>query len=246
MSQDPCADPRAREVLADWADHFPRAILFDFNGTLSDDEPILLTIFTLLCDRHFGVALDPVDYYARLAGRSDREIVEVIVGEHATSHPAPVDGSLVNKMLVEELLIERREEYLRLVADDCPISSDTQALVRALAGSNVPLGIVTGAQRPDVAAVLASAGLAAHFATMITEEDVAVGKPDPEGYLSAARQLQIPPENILVFEDSLAGIAAAQSAGMRCLGIPGTRSAETLAALADGVAFRLTPDLFNA
>lgn len=199
-----------------------RAVLFDFNGTLSDDESILERVFGEIFMAYLGWRLPVADYYGRFAGRSDREIVETAVAERA-------GGLAGNEPLVERLLALRRERYLQLVADEPPVRAHTEALVRALAGQGRALGIVTGAQRADVEFVLARSGVADCFRVVVTEEDVARGKPDPEGFLTAAERLGVAPAETVVLEDSVAGVRAASAAGMRCIAVVGTHDERTLA-----------------
>lgn len=229
-------DERAAAEISFWSKQPDRAVLFDFNGTLSDDEPLLLQIFVGLAKDELGTALDEADYLARLAGRSDREILEVMVAESAHSGEAA---------LVDELLLRRRDRYLALAAQRPPITPAAADLVRALHAAGIKVGIVTGAQRPDVEAVLAGAGLRDLFVGIVTEEDVTVGKPDPQGYYMGADLLDVRPGAVLAFEDSIAGITAAKAAGMTCIGIPGTRPAAELATIADGIVRRLDPALLH-
>jgi beta-phosphoglucomutase len=200
-----------------------RAVIFDFNGTLSDDEPILARVFGEIFLAYLGWRMTDEEYYQRLAGRSDREIVEMAVAERA--------GRLEdNGPLVERLLALRRERYLNLVAAESPVRPETRDLVTALAEAGHALGVVTGAQRTDVEFVLEHSGVGHHFGVVVTEEDVASGKPDPEGFLVAADRLGVRPEETVVLEDSVAGVRAAVAAGMRCIAVTGTHDAETLAA----------------
>lgn len=213
------------------------AVIFDFNGTLSDDEPVLLQIFTELFAAHLAWELQPSDYYDRLVGHSDREIIEIVVADRVGDAPE----------LVETLLAERRRRYCELVAAAPTISSDTVELVRRLADAGVPLGIVTGAQRADVEFVIARAGIAELFDVVVCEEDVSRGKPDPEGFLRAAAVLA--PDGVartVVFEDSLPGIRAAKAAGMRCVAVAGARNREVLEEEADLVVDRLGPELVSS
>jgi sugar-phosphatase len=76
---------------------------------------------------------------------------------------------------------------------------------------------------------LAAAGLPLP-SVLVTAEDVAAGKPDPEGYLEAALRLGRPPEDCLVVEDAPAGVEAAIAAGMRVVALPTTHPREELAA----------------
>ena len=227
--------PSASVVVARWASRPGKAVIFDFNGTLSDDEPILLHLFSDMFLEHLGWRLEPNYYFSVLAGRSDREIIEAVVSEQRGSDPT----------LVENLLAERRVRYFELVARESPIRDETIKLVEFLTLSRVPLGIVTGAQRPDVDYVLAGRGLTTSFPTIISEEDVAHGKPDPEGFRIAAAAMQVSPDSVLVFEDSIYGIRAAKAAGMYCIAVTGTRTAGDLSPAADAVVDHLDTQLFT-
>lgn len=199
-----------------------RAVIFDFNGTLSNDEPVLQRVFSEIFMAYLGWRMPAAEYYARFAGLSDREIVQLAVKERA--------GSLEdNGPLVDRLLALRRERYLQLVEETSPILPDTEALVAAIAEAGHALAIVTGAQRADVDFVLSHSSIGHHFDVVVTEEDVAQGKPHPEGFLAAAGRLGVEPHETVVLEDSLAGVRAALAAGMRCIAVTGTHGAETLA-----------------
>jgi len=79
----------------------------------------------------------------------------------------------------------------------------------------VPKALVSGSQRDEIEAMLASAGNPRlGVDVMITRDDVRRGKPDPEGFLAACTRLGVPPVQALVLEDSRPGIAAARAAGM--------------------------------
>lgn len=215
-----------------------RVVIFDFNGTLSDDEPLLREIFTQLFTIHLGWSMSADEYAADFAGLSDREIIERAV--LATRGEAS-DGDA----LVERLLSLRGERYRERVAAQCPVREPARDLVHALADAGCTLAIVTGAQRADVELVLAAGGLAEAFATVVTAEDVAMGKPHPEGFLLAAARLGAEPGDVLVFEDSVAGVRAATAAGMRCIGVLGTMRAGALQAQGVPVVEALTPGLVS-
>jgi beta-phosphoglucomutase len=209
--------------------------VFDFNGTLSNDEPLLLRVYTELFRRHLGWDLTPDDYFRRLAGRSDREIIETAVAEHAVG----------DATLVDTLFEERRDRYRELVAERSPIEPAAAALVGLLRAHAVPLAIVTGAQRVDVDLVLGRSDLATAFDVIVTEEDVRRGKPHPEGFELAAGRLGADPSAVLVFEDSVFGIRAAHGAGMSCIGVVGTKTRRELEREADAVVDELSPALFD-
>jgi beta-phosphoglucomutase len=232
----PGIDVSVLDLTAQWARIPQRAVILDFNGTLSDDEPVLLRVYTDMFREHLQWVLTPAHYFSILAGLSDREIIETVVTERVGGDPS----------LVERLLGERRIRYCELVDERSPILPATVDMVLGLHGSGVPLAIVTGAQRVDVEFVLARSPLSGLFSVIVTEEDVTTGKPSPEGFIIAAAELGIDASGILVFEDSLHGVAAAHAAGMRCIGVAGTKTRTELAGHADGVVARLEPGIFGA
>ena len=84
--------------------------------------------------------------------------------------------------------------------------------------------MVTSATRPLTAARLAAVGIEPP-AVMVTAEEVSNGKPDPEGYLTAARRLGVEPAEALVVEDAPPGIEAGRAAGAAVVGVTSTHSA---------------------
>jgi beta-phosphoglucomutase len=193
-----------------------RAVIFDFNGTLSQDEPILLAIFQELFAEH-GRPLSAEEYFGELAGLSDPEIVRTWLG---ADHPA-----------VDEVIERRSERYRELVADGSSVPQAVREAVR-YAAERARVAIVSGAAREEIGAVLEGSGLAHVVTTVVAAEDVARGKPHPDGYLRVLELLDgdLPARDVLVFEDTEAGVAAAKAAGMRCIAVLGTLAPERLAA----------------
>jgi beta-phosphoglucomutase len=227
-------DTSHHAVLARWLTSTQPAVIFDFNGTLSDDEHIIFDVYAELFRTHFDWELTAQDYRDRLLGLSDREIVELAVAERGRGGPD----------LVTELLRLRRAHYKDRVAEVNPIGSASLSLVRLLDEHRIPQGIVTGAQREDAMAVL-EASPAAHFIqVMVTEEDVAQGKPNPEGFLAGARLLRRRPSDILVFEDSVPGVRAALAARMHCIAVSAEPTPE-LRAVAPAIVAGLSAELLS-
>jgi beta-phosphoglucomutase len=181
------------------------AIIFDFNGTLSDDEPIMCEIFIELFAEH-GKPLSAQEYFDQLAGLSDPEIVRTWLGK---DHPD-----------IDEVIGERINRYRAAVGDGSSIHEHVREAVRFAAG-RVPLAICSGAARAEIEPVVEAAGLAEYFRAIVTSDDVVHGKPDPEGYLNTLRLLGNP-NDVLVFEDTEAGIASARAAGLRVIAKLGT------------------------
>ncbi len=193
-----------------------RAVIFDFNGTLSDDEAILLAIFQELF-AEYGRPLSGETYFDELAGLSDPEIVRTWLG---ADHPA-----------VGEVIERRVARYRELAADGSTVPEKVREAVRYAAG-RVPVAVVSGAARAEIEPVLEAAGLAGHVRVLVAAEDVPLGKPAPDGYLRALELLDggLLASDVLVLEDAEAGITAAKTAGMRCIAVLGTLPPGRLAA----------------
>jgi HAD superfamily hydrolase (TIGR01509 family) len=193
-----------------------QAVLFDFNGTLSDDERIQCAIFRELF-AEAGKPLTEDEYFEQLAGLSDPEIVETWLGEPRA-----------------DLVEERVRRFQARAADGSTVRPETRAAVR-YAAERCRLAVVSGAARSEVESVLAAAELAELFAAIVSSEDVAEGKPDPAGYRRALELLGLEPADGLAIEDTDVGVAAARAAGLRCVALEGTLPAARLAA-ADEIA----------
>jgi beta-phosphoglucomutase len=187
------------------------AIVFDFNGTLSDDEPIMCEIFIELFAEH-GKPLSAQEYFDQLAGLSDPEIVRTWLGE---DHPD-----------VDEVIAERVNRYRAAVGDGSSIHEHVREAVR-FAAERMPLAICSGAARAEIEPVVEAAGLAECFRAIVTSDDVVHGKPDPEGYLKTLGLLGNP-KDALVFEDTEAGIVSAKAAGLRVIAKLGTLDPQRL------------------
>jgi len=225
----------AADVIRAWAAEPQRALIFDFNGTLSDDEPILARIFKEIFAERLGWAMSSDEYRTTLLGHSDREIVEIAVRDHGGDDP----------VLVAELLKMRKERYRVAVAEQSPIGEGVVELVDRLAAAGVPMAVVTGAQRDDVEAVLAASPVGSHLKLLVTEEDVRRGKPDPEGFLLGAQALGVPPDQVLVLEDSVPGVRGALAAGMRCIAVTGPTTQPAVVDCAPATVSQLDVRLLN-
>ena len=115
-----------------------RAIMFDFNGTLSHDEPLLLAIYQQLFARH-GRPLTEEDYYGLLAGRSEEAIIGSWLG---------VDGPLL-----ASLVAERVGRYAAEAADGSTVTEPVREAVRH-AAARVSVAVVSGAFRAEIEPVI--------------------------------------------------------------------------------------------
>lgn len=191
-----------------------KAVAFDFNGTLSDDEPVMCAIYERLFAEH-GRPMTEADYYGSLAGNTEEAIIGGWLG---------VDGEEL-----ASLVAERIRRYQVAVADGRTVTPTLRDAVR-YAAARVPVAVVSGAYREEIVPVIEAAGIAHLFVTLVTADDVSNGKPHPESYELLVERLGdgAAPAEVAVFEDTEAGVAAAKDAGLRCIAVKGTLPDERL------------------
>jgi HAD superfamily hydrolase (TIGR01509 family) len=202
-----------------------RALIFDFNGIIVDDEPIHFQLFKRVLAEE-GIELTEEAYYARYLGFDDRGAFTAAFREHRQS--------LDEQML--SLLIDRKAVYYQTeIRNNVRIFPGVEKLVAALAPV-LPLAVASGALRHEIETILSTAGLLKHFAVIISAEDVNHGKPEPEIFFKALARLNTQVENghpiaaadCLVIEDSKEGIRGARRAGMKCLAVTNSHPPELL------------------
>ena len=198
-----------------------RALLLDFNGTISDDEHLLCRIFMELFADEKPLSED--EYYERLAGLADREIVQVWLGRE------------------DSALVQRKIERYGELADGSTVTKEAREAVEYGAG-RVPVAVVSGSARVEIEPVLTKARLMESVTAIVASEDIRRSKPDPEGYLIALHLLGVTAGEAAAIEDSEAGVEAAKAAGLYCAAVTTTLPAERLSA-ADEIADRFDRDL---
>ncbi|MBO2456758.1 HAD family hydrolase [Actinomadura violacea] len=191
-----------------------RAAVFDLDGTLMDTEPRNRVMWARLFEAH-GVPYDD-ELISSFAGRRGIEVLEDL----AHLFPGRTAEELFQQAVSTETALG--------VPEDVPVPGAVE-LVRSLADAGVPLAVVTSGQRPYAERLLAALGVRDLMDIVVTAGDVVTGKPHPEGYLAAARDLGVPPGGAVGFEDAPAGVAAVKAAGMTCVGVATTQPVGALA-----------------
>lgn len=207
-----------------------RAVLFDFNGTLVDDEPLHLEMFQRVLAEE-GVTLSREDYYRSYLAMDDRGcFCAALAAAGETAEPSRLAR-----------LVARKASYYRerIRRGGYPFFAGALARVEEMAAAGLALGVVSGALREEVVGALEQAGVRGRFKALVTAEDVGESKPSPQGYLRALETLNTQPplpvrlfhpHEVLAIEDSPAGLAAASAAGLSTLGVAHTYPAAELAA----------------
>jgi HAD superfamily hydrolase (TIGR01509 family) len=184
-----------------------RAILFDFNGVIVNDEPQHCeALMTTLSE--CGIPLTRDEYYRDYLGFDDHECFRFSFERR---------GLRADAGTVEAAIRRKAELYRRAIHDSLELVPGSAEFVRRASHEGYRMGVVSGALREEIELVLGLAGLRELFGVVVASEDVESCKPDPGGYRKAVDTLSLPVEHCVVIEDSLPGLAAARAAGLRCV-----------------------------
>ena len=180
-------------------------IIFDCDGVLVDTEPIAIQVLSGLLMEH-GLDVDPDEVSRRSVGRSNPEIWQWFSGQ--LGRPLPQD------------FMERNDakalEQFRLHVKPQP---GVTAAVEYLAGAGIPMSVASNGPIEKMQVTLGGTGLMAYFGErLFSAEQVPNGKPAPDVYLLAAREMGATPSRCLVVEDSFPGAQAGLAAGMTVMG----------------------------
>ena len=202
-----------------------RAVIFDFNGIIVDDEPIHFQLFKKVLGEE-GITLTEEAYYARYLGFDDRGAL--MAGFRDSGRP-------LGDAKLRELIDRKAVYYQDAIRNQVGIFPGVKALIAELSAA-LPLAVASGALRHEIETILNSAGLLQYFNSIISAEDVKQGKPEPEIFLKALAilnsQIQtgkaIEASECVVIEDSKEGVSGARRAGMKCLAVTNSHPAELL------------------
>jgi HAD superfamily hydrolase (TIGR01509 family) len=184
----------------------PLPTLFDYNGVLVDDEDVHLEAFRDAL-RPLGVEITERDYWERYLGFDDVGALSAMLADA---------GREVTPELVRNLVEAKKPLYLaRAKTALRPFEGAARVLLRR--AELGPVGIVSGALASEIALGLELLGVAHAVGFVISAEDTTACKPDPQGYLLGRERLG--GARAIVVEDSLAGVEAAKSAGLPCIGV---------------------------
>lgn len=130
-----------------------------------------------------------------------------------------IGGIKASKEQFNKWLVEKNKDYLSLIEgmDESEILPDVQKVLTLLKKHHMPIAL--GSASKNARPILEKVKLMDYFDVIVDGTHVAKAKPDPEVFLIAAEQLGVPPEDCVVFEDAVAGIEAANNAGMLSIGI---------------------------
>src|SRR5258708_585689 len=192
-----------------------QGVLFDMDGTIVDNMPYHRQAWQEFCKR-FDVQITPQEFKYKTSGKKNKEIFPALFNR-------PFSDEEIQKYAEEKETL-----YRKIYTPHVKEISGLTRLIKTLKQKGIKVAVATTAPEKNRNFVLQALGFIDTFDTIVGDEHVINGKPDPEIFLTAARQLGIAPEYCIVFEDAPAGIQAARNAGMRSIGLTTSHSTEEL------------------
>ena len=181
------------------------AVLFDLDGTLVDSERLHWRAYRQILREH-RADIDLPEYCQRFIATGGGP-------EWACERfDLPMDA--------DELRARKAVVYRELIAAGVAPMPGARACLERLHGA-WPLAVVTNSARDEASLLLAPLGAKPLLAALITREDYARPKPEPDAYLAAAAALRCAPAACVAVEDTPRGVRAARAAGLRVLAVPG-------------------------
>lgn len=188
-----------------------KGFLFDLDGVIVDTAKYHYIAWKRVGEQ-LGFELTPAQN-EQLKGVSRIDSLDRIMGW------ANVSCSPEEK---KRLLIEKNDDYLRQIEnmDTDEILDGVEEILQYARENNIAVAL--GSASKNGTRILEKLGLTHYFQAIIDGNHVTRSKPDPEVFLKGAEALGLAPNDCIVFEDAAAGIAAAQNAGMRTIGMGGS------------------------
>jgi HAD superfamily hydrolase (TIGR01509 family) len=198
-----------------------KAVLFDFNGVIINDEPIHKQLIEqLLIEENLRPV--PGEFQAVCLGRSDRVCLTELLKRR---------GRFVSETYLLQLMQRKAQAYQQHLEkiNKLPTYPGLEDLIFQARAKNLKLAIVSGAMRSEIELVLQRINLTQDFSVLVAGDDIATSKPEPEGYLLAIErlnqlfpELQLQSTECIAIEDTLAGIQAAKTAKIPVVGVANT------------------------
>ncbi|MEK6153319.1 beta-phosphoglucomutase [Flavobacteriaceae bacterium 3-367] len=182
--------------------------IFDLDGVIVDTAKYHYLAWKKLADQ-LGFEFTE-EQNERFKGVSRRRCLEILL---------ELGEITVSQQQFDAWLIEKNEDYLTYIEkmDESEILPDVPKILHFLKEKNIPMAL--GSASKNARPILEKVKLLPYFDAIVDGKQVTKAKPDPEVFLIASQMLKVAPGNCVVFEDAVAGIEAANRAGMTSIGI---------------------------
>ncbi len=195
-----------------------RAVIWDMDGVIADTAQQHFLSWQAAFEKR-GIKFTEDDFRHHFGQRNDT-IIRSIIGEGV----APAD--------IEAIAEDKEDYFRRNIVNNLKPFPGVIRLLKILKANTILAAVASSAPLENVCLILSQLKITDYFQAIVYGQEVPRGKPSPDVFLLAAQKLSALPANCIVVEDAVAGVAAAKSAGMRCIAVTNTHPALKLS-LAD-------------
>jgi beta-phosphoglucomutase family hydrolase len=189
-------------------DHDAKAVIWDMDGVIADTAPYHLAAWQAAFEKR-GVSFTEDDFRLTFGQRNDTIIRDVL-------------GAETSQREIDAISREKEADYRHKVKDKLKPLPGAVELIKSLKEHGFRLALASSAPLENIQLIITTLGIDDCFQVIVSDKDVAEGKPSPQVFLLAAQRLGVEPKNCLVIEDAVAGVTAARRAGMLCLAVTNT------------------------
>jgi beta-phosphoglucomutase family hydrolase len=190
------------------------AVLWDLDGVIADTGEYHYRAWQYVF-REKGVTFSKEDFMRHFGQRHDT-IIRFALG----------DGLSTEEF--EAVTEKKQREYRRIVAENIKALPGAIELIRSLNENNIKTAIASSAPMENIKIIIKGLKIEDCFQAIASGLEVDEGKPSPQIFLLAADKLGVEPGNCVVMEDAIAGVAAAKTAGMKCLAVTNSHPVDRL------------------
>ncbi|NDE09680.1 MAG: HAD family phosphatase [Chitinophagia bacterium] len=177
------------------------AFLFDLNGTMVDDMHYHIKAWhKILTD--LGANLTFQQMKEECYGKNDELLERIFPGRFSMEEK-------------KTMSLEKESTYQNVYQKDLALIKGLDVFLNSAKSKEIDMAIGSAAIQMNIDFVIDGLNIRSFFKSIVSADDVVYSKPHPETYLKCSDQLKIDPQNCIVFEDAIKGVAAAQNAGMK-------------------------------
>ena len=190
-----------------------KAVIFDMDGVIFDTEKVYLDIWIEVFEK-YGYKMTK-ELYVNVMGTGRKNVIKTFLENFGDDLP-------IEKMYEEK----DNQLFYRIENQGIPLKEGVKELFSMLKEKNYKIALATSAKRERVEKQIKDKWLKESFDAIVCGDDVEKGKPSPDIFLKAAKEIDVEPENCFVVEDSPAGIKAAFSGGMKGIHVEDLKEAD--------------------
>lgn len=196
-----------------------KAFLFDLNGTIIDDMEFHARAWYDILNNELHANLSWDEVKKEMYGKNDELLIRIFGEGYFT------------KEKMRELSVEKEKKYQKEFTPHLKLINGLDTFLEKSFHQNIPMAIGTAAIMFNVDYIINGLHLHKYFKSIVSADDVAVSKPDPETFITSADQLGMDHNKCIVFEDSPKGVESALRAGMQAVVIKTYHTMEEFAHL---------------